>query len=109
MNTKDIARALKRLAASDTPLKRRNARKALDKAVRELQAQGGKLRAFVDRAPNKLGQEIHGVQVVAPEDAGRFQEDFHLAAVAQPGGREEIREDLRGLGLKEIEDFLAVA
>ena len=77
--------------------------------ARELQAQGGKLRAFVDRAPNKLGQEIHGVQVVAPEDAGRFQEDFHLAAVAQPDGREEIREDLRGLGLKEIEDFLAVA
>jgi glycosyltransferase involved in cell wall biosynthesis len=77
--------------------------------ARELQAQGGKLTAFVDRAPNKVGQEIHGVKVVAPEDAGRFQEEFHLAAVAQPGGREEIREDLRGLGLKEIDDFLAMA
>jgi len=77
--------------------------------AREFQAQGGTLRAFVDRAPNKLGQEIHGVPVVAPADAGQFEGDFHLAAVAQPGGREEIREDLRGLGLTEKSDFLAVA
>jgi glycosyltransferase involved in cell wall biosynthesis len=77
--------------------------------ARELQAQGGRLHAFVDPAPNKLGQEIHGVPVVPPQEAGQFGKEFHLAGVAQPGVREEIREDLRRLGLKEIEDFLAVA
>lgn len=77
--------------------------------ARELLAQGGRLRAFVDPAPKKGGQEVHGVRVTAPEDAWQFREEFHLAAVAQPGVREEIREALRGLGLRELEDFLAVA
>jgi cellulose synthase/poly-beta-1,6-N-acetylglucosamine synthase-like glycosyltransferase len=77
--------------------------------ARELQAQGGRLRAFVDLSPRKQGQEIHGVRVVTPDEAGRFTSELHLAAVAQPGGREVIRSDLTRMGKTELEDFLAVA
>jgi cellulose synthase/poly-beta-1,6-N-acetylglucosamine synthase-like glycosyltransferase len=76
--------------------------------ARELQAQGGTLRAFVDLSPRKHGQEIHGVRVFSPREAGRFKDDFHLAAVAQPGAREEIRGTLARLGMVELNDFVAV-
>ena len=75
----------------------------------ELKAQGGKLRAFVDRSPRKQGQEVHGVKVFSPVDAGLFSAEFHLAAVAQPGAREQIRRDLGALGLQEVAGFVAVA
>lgn len=77
--------------------------------ARELTAQGGRLRAFVDLSPRKQGQEIHDVMVLSPDQAGDLSSEFHLAAVAQPGGREEIRASLTRMGKRELDDFLAVA
>jgi hypothetical protein len=77
--------------------------------ARELLAQGGRLRAFVDLSPRRQGQEIHGVGVVGPGEAGRFSSELHLAAVAQPGARKEIRKALSGLGKKEMQHYIAVA
>jgi cellulose synthase/poly-beta-1,6-N-acetylglucosamine synthase-like glycosyltransferase len=77
--------------------------------ARELKAQGGELEAFVDLSPRKQGQEVHGVRVISPEGAGKFSSQLHLAAVGQPGAREEIRRALEALGMRESEDFLAVA
>lgn len=77
--------------------------------ARELKGQGGRLRAFVDLSPRKEGQEVHGVRVFHPKEARRFPSEFHLAAVAQPGARAEIRRALQALGKVEIRDFVAVA
>ena len=77
--------------------------------ARELRAQGGRLRAFVDLSPNRVGQEIHGAPVLPPFQARPLLEELHLAAVGQAGAREEIRNTLRGMGREELKDFLAVA
>jgi glycosyltransferase involved in cell wall biosynthesis len=77
--------------------------------ARELLAQGGDLRAFVDLDPRKIGQEIHGVPVITPEMADGFRGAFSVAAVAKGMAREEIREALTELGREELKDFVAVA
>jgi glycosyltransferase involved in cell wall biosynthesis len=77
--------------------------------ARELLRQGGRLAAFVDLDPKKVGQDIHGVSVLSPEGALSLGGDFHVAAVAKGGARDEIREALTGVGRQEIRDFLAVA
>ena len=77
--------------------------------ARELQAQGGRLVAFVDLDPRRIGQEIHGVPVIRPEDGNRYRGSFAVAAVGKGRAREEIRDALSGLGWKETEDFVAVA
>lgn len=77
--------------------------------AREVLAQGGSLRAFVDLDPRKIGQEIHGVRVLTPEEALRIPRAFSVAAVGKDGAREEIRAALLGAGKTETEDFLAVA
>jgi GT2 family glycosyltransferase len=75
------------------------------------------LLAFVDLDPRKIGQEIHGAPVLDTEQGlevglrsgpggGRV---LHLAAVGQPGARERIRATLEGGGLRELEDFVAIA
>lgn len=76
---------------------------------RELGRQGGTLLAYVDLHPRRLGQEIHGVPVIPPDGAREYPEGFSVAAVAQPGAREEIRGALRARGRVELEDFVAVA
>ncbi len=77
--------------------------------ARELLTQGGTLRAFVDRDPRKIGQEIHGAPVVPPEQIQRYRGAFCAVAVGQVGAREEIRGVLSAAGWVELEDFLAVA
>lgn len=77
--------------------------------ARELLRQGGTLVAFVDLDPRKVGQSVHGVPVIPPEDVERFRGSFCVAAVGQEGAREEIREALEGRGWRELVDFVAVA
>lgn len=87
---------------------------------RELREQGGEMRAWVDVDPRKIGQEIHGLPVLSPRelavDAARAAEPdgpgpspYVLVAVGAPGARDEIREELRDIGLRELRDFRAVA
>lgn len=97
--------------------------------ARELSDAGTRVAAFVDIAPNKIGQEIHRAPVLAPTEVGAMlrapPRDGHaggvkdagdpprspliLAAVGQEGAREEIRAECRRQGLVELEDFVAVA
>ena len=77
--------------------------------ARELAGQGGRLRAFVDLNPRKVGQNIHGVRVLTPEQALSVSDAFSVAAVAKPGGRTEIRQVLTEAGKTETRDFVAVA
>jgi glycosyltransferase involved in cell wall biosynthesis len=83
--------------------------------ARKLTSAGTRVIAFVEVAPGKIGQEIHGAPVVAPHRAGEFagagspSRALVLAAVGQAGARETIREACRDLGLVEGEDYIAVA
>jgi glycosyltransferase involved in cell wall biosynthesis len=77
--------------------------------ARTLNRAGQELRAFVDLDPRKIGQEIHGAPVVAPDGVEAFRGAFCVGAVGQAGAREEIREALRGRGWEELRDFCAVA
>ena len=65
--------------------------------------------AFVEVAPRRIGQTIHGAPVVEVAAAPRFSGCLHLAAVGRPGARERIRQEARRLGLLEGRDLVAVA
>ena len=77
--------------------------------ARELLAQHLRLRAFVDLDPRKIGQEIHGVRVIAPDDIDRFRGAFAVGAVGSPGARADIRAALDARGWREGVDYCAVA
>lgn len=77
--------------------------------ARELQTSGVRVAAFVEVAPRKLGQRIHGAPVLGPAAAGRLQGPLHLLAVGQQGARERLRAMARRVGLAEGRDFIAVA
>ena len=99
--------------------------------ARELADAGTPIAAFVELDPNKIGQEIHGAPVIAPDHVADFLESYEppglppvpddepgpraprrplvLGAVGQEGAREEIRAACRRQGLVELEDFVAVA
>jgi GT2 family glycosyltransferase len=78
-------------------------------AARALLATSTPLLAFVDLDPRKLGQEIHGAPVLTVDEGLEVRRALHVAAVGQPGARERIRATLEGGGLKELEDFVAIA
>lgn len=67
------------------------------------------LQAFVDLDPRKIGHRIYGAPVVPPTMINEYQGSFCLAAVAQPGARQEIRTALADAGWLETKDFVAVA
>jgi NADPH-dependent 2,4-dienoyl-CoA reductase/sulfur reductase-like enzyme len=77
--------------------------------ARALQGAGHRIVAFVDLDPRKIGQEIHGAPVVAPEGIGSFRWSFCVGAVGADGAREEIRAMLSALGWREPEEWCAVA
>jgi hypothetical protein len=102
---------------------------AVGSDVRDPHATAVPLLAFVDLDPRKIGQEIHGAPVLdtergllvglaggaaraAPQGAPQARAGgrvLHLAAVGQPGARERIRALLEASGLRELEDFVAIA
>lgn len=77
--------------------------------ARELRQAGGRLLAFADLHPRRIGETIEGVPVVLPQNAPLEPGLLHLAAVGREGGREEVRRDLTGRGLREMHDFLCLA
>ena len=77
--------------------------------AREVQEQGGTVRAFVDLNPRKIGQCIHGAPVIPPSEIDRYRDGFSVAAVGQEGARWQIRAKLASAGWKEVIDFVAVA
>ncbi|MGE0158356.1 MAG: glycosyltransferase [Gemmatimonadales bacterium] len=78
-------------------------------AARALRAAGTEVAAFVELNPRKLGQRIHRTPVVGVEEALEIRGVLHLAAVGQPGARDRLRGLLRGAGLSEVRDFVAIA
>ena len=77
--------------------------------AREVQRQGGVVRAFVDLDDRKIGQSIHGATVIPPSSINEYRDGYCVAAVGQIGARAEIRDSLRDAGWHEIRDFIAVA
>lgn len=67
------------------------------------------LAAFVELDPRKIGQEIHGAQVVDTESGAAMGGVLHLAAVGQEGARSRICGVLEAAGRHVMEDFVAVA
>ena len=61
---------------------------------------------FVDVHPRRLGQVIHGAEVVGYDALARLEDAFLLAAVGQRGARDEVRRLLAEAGRREGEDFL---
>jgi hypothetical protein len=74
-----------------------------------LAQEGARTRAFVDLDPRKVGKVIHGAPVLAPAELRREPGAFCVAAVGQPGARDEIRAALVAGGWREGVDFVAVA
>lgn len=77
--------------------------------ARALRDAGVHVRGFVELAPRKIGKQIHGAPVIAPDSIDDFRGAFCVAAVGQPGARAEIRAALRDAGWRELVDFVAVA
>ncbi len=76
---------------------------------RTLRAAGTAVLGFVEVHPGKIGQVIHDAPVVGVDEARRFVDALHLAAVGQPGGRARVRAAMRRAKLHEGVDFVAVA
>ncbi len=77
--------------------------------AREVQEQGGTVRAFVDLDPRKIDQCIHGAPVIPPTAIDEYRDSFAVAAVGQEGARGQIRAALESAGFEEVTDFVAVA
>ena len=59
--------------------------------------------------PGRLGNRIHGAQVVTPDSLPRLPKLPLLVSVAGVGPRNQIRDRLRALGLAELRDYVCVA
>lgn len=78
--------------------------------ARALGKEGGRLAAFVEVDARKVGQTIHGVPVLDQQEAlGLRGRAFGLAAVGQPGARNELRKLLRSADWIEGVHFRCVA
>jgi glycosyltransferase involved in cell wall biosynthesis len=80
---------------------------------KHLLRQGVPLRGFIDIDPRKIGRTRRGLPIMGPEKlAGWWQaqdKPVLLAAVGSRGARGIIRANLQVLGLREAEDWWAVA
>ncbi len=80
---------------------------------KHLQRGGAKLAAFVDIDPGKIGRRKRGLPIIAVDDLDGLLERYVswvvLAAVGSRGARQLIRQQLEEMGMREGEDFYAVA
>ncbi len=63
---------------------------------------------FVDVHPRRIGQMIHGAQVLGYDEIDQATDAFFLGAVGAKGGRDQVRDALSSAGLVEADDFLCV-
>jgi len=77
--------------------------------VKLLEEQGARITAFVDIDPDKIGQRIHGVPVIAPDGLPPPGECFILPFVGARHARELIMQWLREHGYRIGENFLPLA
>lgn len=69
----------------------------------------GALHAVADIRPSKIGQRIHGYDVIRPEELPAPGACFIVVAVGTPGAREVIRAHAGRLGFCQGEDYCFVA
>ncbi len=67
------------------------------------------IQAVADIRPSKIGQRIHGYDVIRPEDFPAPGACFIVVAVGTPGARDEIRAHASRLGFLEGEDYCFIA
>jgi len=78
--------------------------------ARALLAEGVRLTAFVDVDPRKTGRMVHGAPVLDPSEGFRLRgQAFGVAALGQPGAREELRQALVAAGWVEGVQFRCAA
>jgi glycosyltransferase involved in cell wall biosynthesis len=77
--------------------------------ARELLDRGHAMRGFIDIDPRKIGQHPCGLPVFSMAALDHLTEEFILAAVGSSDARQLIRSFLHAKGLREMEDFCAVA
>lgn len=65
--------------------------------------------AVVDINPRKIGEMIHRVPVVTPEELPAPEQGFIVVAVGTEGARDEIRSWMLPRGYQERKDFIFVA
>lgn len=76
----------------------------------QMREQGIRVAAFVDIDSRKIGQSIHGADVITPADLlARRGRALVISAVSGADARAQIRDYLIGAGLEEGRDFVAVA
>ena len=78
------------------------------KRCRWLLEQGFSPVAWIDIDPNKIGNRLNGVPVVAPRWLRRPRRPLVLIYVASHGARERIAAELEGMGYRRGADYLAV-
>lgn len=76
--------------------------------ARELLQRGVRVERFVDVDPRKIGREVYGAKVIAPEALGPFAGVPLVAAVGAKGARALIRAYLSARGWTEVEQFTCV-
>ena len=64
---------------------------------------------IVELHPGRLGQQIHGAPVVAPEALRALHGRRIVASVAGAGPRRQIRRALAEMGFEELRDFVCAA
>jgi glycosyltransferase involved in cell wall biosynthesis len=77
--------------------------------LKALLASGRQVPHLVERDPRKIGQRIHGADVIHPDQLTQVRGDrVVLTAVGVAGARAEIRDVLTSYGLQEGDHFWAV-
>ncbi len=70
---------------------------------------GARVERYVEVHPRKIGTQIHGIPVVAPQELGAPGRGHLLVCVGVRWARAEIREDLLSWGWVEGRDFTCAA